>query len=66
MTINKKDIKDIMKNYYDAYVERADESYCELFLAFITLRNAGLIKSEDIKWIIGFDDFLFNGYGNWN
>lgn len=60
ITIPVKDIKAVMKDYYEMYVFSNDETiYRNLFAAISTFHDAGLISDEDYKKIFDYDNKLF-------
>ena len=59
ITIPMKDLKKVMKDWYEVYFERGDTSYDELFVAIRTFHNAGLISDEDYKKLFDYDKKLF-------
>ena len=56
-----KEIKNVMKNWYEAYKECGDESYMELYDAFHMIKVAGLMTPEQWNVVIKFDEKLFKG-----
>lgn len=56
------DIKMTMKVWYEAYNERNDESYFELYNSLKTLRSAGLMSDETWNKIYDYDRKLFQEF----
>ncbi len=59
ITIPMKDLKKVMKDWYEVYFERGDTSYNELFAAIRTFNSAGLISDEDYKKLFDYGHKLF-------
>ena len=59
INIPMKNIKAVMKDWYNAYFERDDDSYRELYSALRTLHAAGLISHDEFKKISEYDHELF-------
>lgn len=57
------EIKQVMKDWHDAYILKQDTSYIALYDAFHTLRAANLITEKQWKMIIDYDHKLFIGGG---
>lgn len=56
------DIKMTMKVWYEAYNERNDQSYFELYNSLKTLRSAGLMSDETWNKIYDYDRKLFQEF----
>ena len=49
------EIKATMESWYEAWIDRDDESYFELYNAFKTMRSANLITDSQWKMIYTYD-----------
>ena len=59
ITIPLKDLKKVMKDWYEMYFERGDTSYDELYAAIRTFHSAGLISNEDYNKLFEYDHKLW-------
>ncbi len=57
-----KEIKQMMKQGYEAWDKNGDSSYLELYHALYTFRNAGLMTEKQWKEISKYDTELFEMY----